>query len=93
MAPRCTHEKASFLSLDGLDNIPILLDEDNDLEEEIIHLFNEISILVFKFEKKNNQSGCQYNQNMYRNTGNFKRFQVCFLGSTGSQYSQLIKSQ
>ena len=57
MAPRCTHEKASFLSLDGLDNIPILLDEDNDLEEEIIHLFNEISILVFKFEKKTTNQG------------------------------------
>ena len=33
-------EDASFLSLDVLDNISILLDKDHDLEEEITHLFN-----------------------------------------------------
>ena len=36
----CTHEKASFVSLNDLDNISILLEVDNDLEEEITHLFN-----------------------------------------------------
>ena len=42
---------ASFVSLDDLDNVSILLVEDNDLEEEITHLFNEASIFIFKFEK------------------------------------------
>ena len=45
MASCCTHEEASLESLDDLDpcldNISTLLDEYNDLEEEIIHLFNE----------------------------------------------------
>ena len=36
----CTYEKASFVSLNDLDNISILLEVDNDLEEEITHLFN-----------------------------------------------------
>ena len=39
MASGCTHEEASFVSLDDLDNITILSEEDNDLEEEITHLF------------------------------------------------------
>ena len=39
-ASGCTHQKASFVFLDDLDNISILLDEDNGLEEEITHLFN-----------------------------------------------------
>ena len=47
----CTHEEALFVSLDDLDNIFILLDEDNDLEEEITHLFNEGNIFILKFEK------------------------------------------
>ena len=33
--------KIRFVSLDDLDNISILLDKDNDLEEEITHLFND----------------------------------------------------
>ena len=49
------------------DNTCILLDEDNNLEEEIIHLFNEVSIFISKFEKSYNQSGCKYTQNVYRN--------------------------
>ena len=52
MASSCTHEKASFLYLDDLDEIFTLLDEDNDLEEEITHLFNEVSVFIFKSEKK-----------------------------------------
>ena len=77
-ASGCTHEEASFLSLDDLDNISILLDEDSDLEEEITYLFDEISSFILKFEKKNKkkqqnyQSGSKYTQNMYRNTGNFE---------------------
>ena len=47
----CIHKEASFVSLDDLDKISVLLDEDNDLEEEITHLFNEISIFISKFEK------------------------------------------
>ena len=38
MASGWTHEEVSFVSLDDLDNISIVLDEDNDLEEEITHL-------------------------------------------------------
>ena len=37
MVSDCTHEKASFVSLDDLDNISILLVEDNNLEKEITH--------------------------------------------------------
>ena len=51
MASGCTYEEASFVSLDNLDNISVLLDEDIDLEEEITHLFNEVTIFYFKFEK------------------------------------------
>ena len=51
MASGCTHQETSFVSLDGLDNISILSDEDNDLEEENTHLFNAVSNFVFKFEK------------------------------------------
>ena len=54
MASGCTHEEASFVSLDDLDNISILLDEDNGLEEKITHLFNEVSIFILKFEKTPN---------------------------------------
>ena len=58
------------------DNTSILLDEDNNLEEEIIHLFNEVSIFIFNFEKENTT-------NEALNTlkacpiirGNFQRFQ------------------
>ena len=42
---------ASFVSLHDLDKVSILLVEDNDLEEEITHLFNEASVLISKFEK------------------------------------------
>ena len=48
MASSCIHEEAPFISLDGLDNFSILLDEHNDLQEEIAHLFNELSISVFR---------------------------------------------
>ena len=62
-------ENASFVSLDDLDNISIFLEEDNDLEEEIVHLFNERSLFIFKFEKKHDQSGSRCIQNMNRNMG------------------------
>ena len=65
----CTHEEASFVSLDDLGSISILLDENNDLEERVTYLFNEVSIFIFKFE---NQSGSEYTQNMYRNTSKFE---------------------
>ena len=41
MASDCSHEKALFVPLADLGNISILLNKDNDLEEEITHLFNE----------------------------------------------------
>ena len=43
----CTVEVALFVSLD-------------DLEEEIIHIFIEVRILIIYFEKKPNQSGSRY---------------------------------
>ena len=52
MSSICAHDEASFVSSDDLDSISILLDEDNNLEEEITNLFNEVSIFIFKFEKK-----------------------------------------
>ena len=80
MASDCTHEEASFISSDDLDNISISLDEDNDLEEEITHLFNEEVFLYSSLKNKNttNQAlnileTCTIIQ------GNFERFQVCFL--------------
>ena len=39
----------SFVSLNNLDNNSISLDEDSDLEVEITHLFNEVSIFISKF--------------------------------------------
>ena len=66
----CTLEEALFLSLDNFVNISILLDKDNDLEEEITHLFDEVRIFILKFEKNETQStGSKYTKNMYRNTG------------------------
>ena len=46
MASDCTREEASFVSLDDLDNISILLDEHNDLEKEITLLF---ILLIYKY--------------------------------------------
>ena len=51
MASGCTHKESSFVSLDYLDNISNLLDEDNDLEEEITHLFTEAKYFYFNVEK------------------------------------------
>ena len=45
IASGCTHKEVSFVSLDDSDNISIFLDEDNDLEEEINHLFNKVFLL------------------------------------------------
>ena len=50
MTSGCTHKEVLFVSLDDLDNISILLDESNDLEEEVSHLFNKKSIL--KLQKR-----------------------------------------
>ena len=45
-----------------------MLHEKNVLEEEITLLFPGAGIFVFKFFKKQNQSGSEYTQTMYRNT-------------------------
>ena len=45
MASGCTHEEASFVCLNNIDTISILLDEDNDLEE-ISHFFNEVFLFL-----------------------------------------------
>ena len=47
-----THEEALFVSLDDLDNISFLLQQENDSEEEIAHLFNEVSTFMVRFWKK-----------------------------------------
>ena len=61
------HTRGSFVNFV---NISILLDKDNDLEEEITHLFDEVRIFILKFEKNETQStGSKYTKNMYRNTG------------------------
>ena len=49
MASVCTHEETSFVSLDDVNNISILLDEDHDFEEEITYLF----VFLFSSLKKN----------------------------------------
>lgn len=51
MASGCALEEASFVLLDDLDNISISLHEENDLGEQITHLFSEVSIFVFEIEK------------------------------------------
>ena len=51
MASGCALEEASFVLLDDLDNISISLHEENDLGEQITHLFSEVSISIFKFKK------------------------------------------
>ena len=80
MASGCTQEEASFASLDDLENISILLDEDSVLQVVITHLFNEVSIFIFNFEKKptayqalNILKTCTVIRD------NFERFQVCFI--------------
>ena len=45
MTSGSTHEEASFLSLDDLDNISTLLYEVDDLEEKFTDLLNEVSII------------------------------------------------
>ena len=72
MALGCAHEEY-------LENISILLDEDNDLEEEIIDLFNEVSISIFKFEKNTTSQALNILKSCTVIRGNFKRNKVCFL--------------
>ena len=56
MASGCTLEEALFVSIDKWGSISILLGEDNDLEKETIHLFDEVNIFIFQFEEnKTNQ--------------------------------------
>ena len=84
-------EEALFVSSDDLGNISILLDEDNDLEEEITHLFNEVSIFIFNFEKNptTNQALNILKTCFVIRDDNFKRFQVCFL--VQQQYGLVCK--
>lgn len=60
-------KEASFVSLNNIDSISILLNEDNDLEEETSHLFTELSIFIFKLEERHNQTGSIYPKHRYRN--------------------------
>ena len=44
MASGCTHEEASLIFLDNLDNISVLLDEDNVWKKKLFsYLLNEVS--------------------------------------------------
>ena len=47
MASGCTHEEASLVSLDDLDNISILLEEDNDFKKLLIYLMKYFYLQVF----------------------------------------------
>ena len=55
MASGCTHEDASFISLDDLDKISVLLGKVSDLEEEITHLFTEVFLLSSLKKNPTNQ--------------------------------------
>ena len=70
-------EEVSFVSSDDLDNIYILLDEDNDLEEEVTHLFNEVFLFSSVKKSITNQT-----LNIFKTSivirDNFDRSQVCF---------------
>ena len=75
------HTRGSFVCMfiDDLDNISFLRNEDNDLEQ-ISHLFNEVSIFIFKFEKKPPSNQALNTVKAFTIIrGNFKRFQICFL--------------
>ena len=76
VASGCTHEKASFVSLDDLDNISILLDDDNDLEEEITYLFDEL--LFSSLKKVTTNQALNILKTCTVTRGNLERFQACF---------------
>ena len=82
----CPHEETPFVSLHDLDSISILSDEDSDLEEDIIHLFNEVSFLFLSLKKnketktkKSNKQALNILKTCTVIRGNFERFQVYFL--------------
>ena len=77
MASGCTHEETSFLSLDDLENICILLDEDYDLEEEIYLMSKFILSSSLKKSTTNQALNIMGTCTVIR--GNFERIQVCFL--------------
>ena len=89
MASGCTHEEASFVSLNDLDKISILLGKDNDLEKYITHSFNEVSIFIFKLKK--NKKNLTTNQAL--NTLKTFSSVTILLFSLKVQFSQPIKSQ
>ena len=73
MASGCTDEGVSFVSLDDLDNISILLDENNDLELQTMfrrtqYSFTSRNIFIFKLKKVKANKALN-TQNMYRNYG------------------------
>ena len=73
-----TNGEASFVYLDILGNIYILLDVDNDVEEKISQLFNEVSFF-YKFWKNITNQAVNTLKTSIVTRGNFKLFQVCFL--------------
>ena len=79
LASGCTHEEASFVSLDDLENISILLHEDNDLKEKLTHLFKEVSVFILKFEKNTTNQALNILKTCTAIRDNFERFQVCFM--------------
>ena len=46
MVSRCTHEEASVVFLDDLENISILFDEDNYLEEKLLIYFMKYTFFL-----------------------------------------------
>ena len=61
-----THKEASFVFLDDLDTISILLDQNNNLAEEITHLHSTTN------QALNILKTCTVIR------GNFEQFKVCF---------------
>ena len=51
----------------------------SNLEEQITHLFSEVSVFIFKFEQKITNQALNMLNTCTIVRGNFERFHVCFL--------------
>ena len=73
MASGCIHAEASFVSLDDLEIISILSNKDNDLEEEITHLYNEV-YLILSLKKSVTNEALNIRKTCAVTRDNFERF-------------------
>ena len=72
MASGSKHNEALFVSLDNLDSISILLDENN-------YSFNSVTIFVFKFEKNTTNQVLNILKTCTVIQSNFESIQIYFL--------------